>query len=225
LQPDRVLAYLNGVPVGDESLDDIIRVRAEFLVDYQNQALADRYVALLQRVREAEAGDDELVEAVAKSYFKLLSYKDEYEVARLHTQVGFLDSVKRDFGTGAKVRFHMAPPLLSRRKDARGRPLKSEFGGWILPGLRLLAGMRGLRGSRFDLFGMTAERRMERALIAEFEALIEATLPDLNADSAKQLCADVALYLDIRGYGPVKEQAVKDVHSRLSVRPSADVPS
>jgi indolepyruvate ferredoxin oxidoreductase len=223
--PDRVLAYLNGVPVGDESLDDIIRVRAEFLVDYQNQALADRYVALLQRVREAEAGDDELVEAVAKSYFKLLSYKDEYEVARLHTQVGFLDSVKRDFGTGAKVRFHMAPPLLSRRKDARGRPLKSEFGGWILPGLRLLAGMRGLRGSRFDLFGMTAERRMERALIAEFEALIEATLPDLNADSAKQLCADVALYLDIRGYGPVKEQAVKDVHSRLSVRPSADVPS
>jgi indolepyruvate ferredoxin oxidoreductase len=223
VDPDRVLAFLNGLPVGEEGLDDVIRVRTEFLIDYQNQALADRYLALLQRVRDTDFADDKLVEAVAKSYFKLLSYKDEYEVARLHTQTGFVDSLRRDFGAGAKLRFHMAPPLLSRRKDARGRPLKKEFGAWILPLLRLLARMRGLRGTPFDLFGYTAERRMERALIGEFEALVANALAGKDSDAAKQLRAKGAMYLDIRGYGPVKEQAVKDVHNRLSVRPSADV--
>jgi indolepyruvate ferredoxin oxidoreductase len=210
-------------PESDESLDDVISRRAEFLVSYQDQALADRYLALVQRVRDAEFSDDSLVEAVAKSYFKLLSYKDEYEVARLHTQTGFLDSVRRDFGNKAKLRFHMAPPGLSRKKDARGRPFKKEFGGWIVPVLRLLAGMRGLRGTRFDPFGYTAERRMERALIGEFEELVDKALLGDDPDKTRQSRSDIVMYQDIRGYGPVKEQAIKDVHGRLAVRPSADV--
>ena len=169
------------------------------------------------------AQDDRLTEAVARSYFKLLSYKDEYEVARLHTQAGFLESVREQFGSSARVRFHMAPPLLSRQKDSRGRPRKKEFGGWIVPLFRVLAHMRGLRGTAFDPFGLTTERRMERALIAEFETLIEAGLAQISAANIELLINDVACYMDIRGYGPVKEQAVKDVHARLSVRPSVHV--
>jgi indolepyruvate ferredoxin oxidoreductase len=222
VNPEKIPCRSGPWPRSDEGLENIINRRAKFLVGYQNQSLADRYLALLQRVRDAEFGDDALVEAVAKSYFKLLSYKDEYEVARLHTQTGFLDNIRRDFGPKAKVRFHMAPPLLSRQKDARGRPRKKEIGAWILPALRLLASMRGLRGTWLDVFGMTAERRKERALIAEFEALIDDALSGLTAETAEQLRANVALYMDVRGYGPVKELAVKDVHSRLSMRPSAD---
>jgi len=217
--PDRLPEWDDFGRDSDVSLDDIISRRAEFLVGYQNQALADRYMNLVQRVRDSETGNDGLVEAVAKSYFKLLSYKDEYEVARLHTSTGFLESVRRDYGSEAKVRFHLAPPVLNGQRDSRGRPRKKEFGAWLIPGFRILAAMRRLRGSRFDLFGMTAERRMERALIAEFEALIDTCLPKLSAENINQLRDDVALYMDVRGYGPVKEQAVEDVHARLSMRP------
>ena len=131
--PDTVQKLVDGEyeDTSNESLDDIIKRRREFLVAYQNENLAQRYDSLVNRTRESETGllgDDSLTTAVAKSYFKLLSYKDEYEVARLHTETGFLDRVKRDFGTGSRVRFHMAPPLIARKKDARGRPLKIEFG-------------------------------------------------------------------------------------------------
>ena len=221
--PERVRQFVDDALSKNENLDEIIKRRAEFLIDYQNRALADRFVNLVQRVRNATAGNDDLAEAVARSYFKLLSYKDEYEVARLHMQTGFLESVRKDFGSNAKVRFHLAPPLFNSQRDARGRPRKKEFGAWILPGFRLLAKMRRLRGTPLDLFGMTAERRMERELIAEFEAMIESRLPDLDEENVEQLRDDVALYNDIRGYGPVKEQAVEDVHAKLSVRLSAHV--
>jgi indolepyruvate ferredoxin oxidoreductase len=216
VDPEKIPCRSGPWPRSDEGLENIINRRAEFLVGYQNQNLADRYLALLQRVRDTEYGDDALVEAVAKSYFKLLSYKDEYEVARLHTQTGFLDGIRRDFGNKAKLRFHMAPPLFSHQKDARGRPRKKEIGAWIIPALRLLASLRGLRGTWFDLFGMTAERRMERALIAEFEALIENGLAELTAASAEQLRVAVALYMDVRGYGLVKEQAVQELREKLA---------
>ena len=222
VHPEMLTTMLDGDATSVESIDELIERRSAFLIDYQNQALADRFTRLLQRVRDT-AQDDRLTEAVARSYFKLLSYKDEYEVARLHTQAGFLESVREQFGSSARVRFHMAPPLLSRQKDSRGRPRKKEFGGWIVPLFRVLAHMRGLRGTAFDPFGLTTERRMERALIAEFETLIEAGLAQISAANIELLINDVACYMDIRGYGPVKEQAVKDVHARLSVRPSVNV--
>jgi indolepyruvate ferredoxin oxidoreductase len=203
----------------DKSLQDIVQRRADFLLDYQNQALADRYAALVERTRAAAQKidvDDELATAVARSYFKLLSYKDEYEVARLHTQTGFLEKVKRDFGGKAKLRFHLAPPLISRKKDARGRPRKKEFGAWMIPAFRLLAGLRGLRGSKLDLFGYTADRRIERALIVEFEETVSRLLSALNKENIDDATAIVQLYMDIRGYGPVKEQAVKDVRDKVS---------
>ena len=114
------------------------------------------------------------------------------------------------------MRFHLAPPLFSRKKDARGRPLKKEFGSWLKLPMRLLVSMRRLRGSPFDVFGYTAERRMERDLIREFEALIDTLLPKLNDDNVADATVLVGLYMDIRGYGPVKEQAVEEVRAKLA---------
>jgi indolepyruvate ferredoxin oxidoreductase len=202
----------------DESLQDIIKRRAEFLVAYQGQSLADKYTALVEKVQSEtdQLGDDSLTEAVARSYFKLLSYKDEYEVARLHTQTGFLEKLRRDFGSKAKVRFHLAPPLLGGKKDARGRPRKKEFGAWMIPAFRVLAKMRGLRGTKLDLFGYTAERRMERGLISEFETTVDKLLASLSADKIEEATAVVRLYMGIRGYGPVKEEAVKEVREKIN---------
>ncbi len=199
----------------DETLDEVIQRRADFLVDYQDQALADRYLALVQRVRDAEASDDALIEAVAKSYFKLLAYKDEYEVARLHTQTGFLDEIRATYGKNAKIRFHMAPPLIARKKDARGRPRKKEFGRGTITLLKLLASLRGLRGTPFDIFRFSHDRRAERALITEFEQRVDEMLGELSADNAEAMRETVSAYMDIRGYGPVKDQAIADVESRV----------
>ena len=199
-----------------ESLEDMIEARREFLVGYQNATLAERYVTLVEKVRAAEAslGDGEsLSRAVTQAWFRLLSYKDEYEVARLQTSPEFLASVHRDFGDSAKLRFHLAPPLLGGKKDARGRPLKREFGAWILPVFRLLARLKGLRGTAFDIFGYTAERRMERELITEFESLISDALPTLDAANCDELLTRVRAYLDVRGFGPVKEQSVQEMRA------------
>jgi indolepyruvate ferredoxin oxidoreductase len=187
-------------------------------VGYQNQALGARYESLLARVqeREAEIGNEKIFsDAVARSYFKLLSYKDEFEVARLHTRKEFIDSVRRDFGRKAKFRFHLAPPVLNSALDSRGRPRKKEFGAWMLPVFRVLASLRGLRGTVFDVFGYTAERRMERELIIEFEQLLEKLLPALDRDvhSATEI---VRLYMAIRGYGPVKEESAEKVRRQVA---------
>ena len=200
-----------------DALADIIRRRREFLVDYQDEALASRYERFVQQVRDAESalGSESLTTAVARSYFKLLAYKDEYEVARLHAQTGFLEQVRKDFGTGARVRFHLAPPALNGKRDARGRPLKKSFGAWMIPVFKMLAAMRGLRGTAFDLFGRTAERRMERALIPEFESTVERLLGVLSSETLDDAEQIAAAYMDIRGYGPVKEEAVAEVRERV----------
>jgi len=208
----------------DESVDAVIERRAGFLVGYQDAALAGRFRSLVEDARKAETaagGDGRLTKAVALSYFRLLSYKDEYEVARLHTRTGFIEGLKNEYGAGARIRFHLAPPILTTARDARGRPRKREFGAWLIPVFRLLAAMRRLRGSRFDLFGMTAERRMERALIREFEQRVEQLLSVLDAANLDLATEIVALYLDIRGYGPVKAQAADEVRTRVANKISA----
>lgn len=205
----------------DDSLDSIVNRRRDFLVGYQNEQLAERYAALVDRVRNRESelgGNDALTTAAAKSYFKLLSYKDEYEVARLHTRPEFIASVRAEFGAKAKFRFHLAPPILNAGLDARGRPRKKEFGAWILPVFRVLARLRGLRGTAFDIFGMTAERRMERKLIVEFEELIEELLPALRADGLQDAAERVGLYMNIRGFGPVKEKSVEEVRRQIRLQ-------
>ena len=201
-----------------ESLDEMIDRRTEFLRDYQDDALAKKYTDLVQKVRVAESKFNSgtgLSESVAKSYFKTLAYKDEYEVARLHSDSGFVDKIKQDYGSKAKIRFNLAPPLLPSGIDARGRPRKREFGAWIVPLFRILAKMKGLRGSRLDLFGMTAERKMERQLIVEFESTVENLLTILSADNLDIAIEAVDEYQQIRGYGLVKELAAADSRKKI----------
>jgi indolepyruvate ferredoxin oxidoreductase len=203
----------------DKNLESSIQRRAEFLVDYQDETLAKRYLALVRRVQQVESelgGSGRLADAVTRSYFKLLSYKDEYEVARLHTQTGFIEAIRKDYGDKVKLRFHLAPPILTGTMDARGRPRKKEFGAWAIPVFRLLASLRRLRGTKLDLFGLTAERRMERQLIVEFEDMMARLLAQASGDNLESMADVVVLYLDIRGYGPVKEQAVKEVRKRIA---------
>jgi indolepyruvate ferredoxin oxidoreductase len=214
-KPDVLANMLKNDKGQDETLDELIQRRADFLVGYQDQALADRFLDLVSRVREHQSSNDALVEAVAKSYFKLLAYKDEYEVARLHTETGFLADIRKNYGSKAKIRFHMAPPLLSRQRDSRGRPRKKQFGVGMTPLLKVLAKLRGLRGTPFDIFGYSRDRRVERALIVEFEQRLDKLLEQLNGDNADKTRDVVASYMDIRGYGPVKDAAIEDVHARL----------
>ncbi len=217
--PDKLGERLNPVSDTSEPLEAAISRRSDFLVEYQDQALADRYKQMLERVRTAEtrlSGSGELTRAVAKSYFKLLSYKDEYEVARLHTRKEFLDSVRAEFGSDAKLRYHLAPALLNTGIDARGRPRKKEFGGWMLHVFKLMAPLKVLRGTAFDVLGMTAERRTERQLIIEFEELIDEVLPVLREDRLQEAANLVALYMNIRGYGPVKNESIDLVRDQVA---------
>jgi indolepyruvate ferredoxin oxidoreductase len=200
-----------------ETLDEVIARRSTFLAQYQNSAYAMRYEATVARVRRAESalGSESLTDAVARALFKLMAYKDEYEVARLHTQSEFLHELRREFEGDFKVRYHLAPPFLPARKDARGRPRKRAFGPWIQVPFTLLARLRMLRGTPFDLFGYQSERRHERELIAWYETRIEAMLGKLNADSLPALVAAAKAPMEIRGYGLVKEAAIPKVKAEV----------
>lgn len=201
-----------------ESLDQVIARREAFLTDYQDLAWAQRYRDLVDRVRAAEQkiGSTDLADAVARSLFKLMSYKDEYEVARLHLDAGFRESLKESFEGDYRVVHHLAPPLLGGRKDARGRPLKRAFGPWIHAPFRLLARLKRLRGTAFDPFGYTAERRMERDLIGWYAALVEDLISQIGKTSPETLLALARAPMDIRGYGPVKEAAAAEVKAKVA---------
>ncbi len=179
-----------------KSLEDRIAFRADHLVKYQGKGLAKRYRKLVEGI-----GDDRLKEGVAKGYHKLLSYKDEYEVARL-----LLDTrakAKGTFDGDFEMSFHLAPPIVSK-EGSDGRPIKKTYGEGMLRWFRLLARLKGLRGTPLDLFGRTEERRMERALIAQYEADMAEWLPKAGPDVMDALVALAELPLQIRGFGPVK---------------------
>jgi indolepyruvate ferredoxin oxidoreductase len=203
-----------------ETLDDLIGARMKHLAAYQDARLAERYQTLVEGVRQAEQalGLIGLAREVALSYAKLLAYKDEYEVARLHTEAAFQSALERQFDGGYRLKFHLAPPLLAKRDPATGHLIKQQFGGWVLPLFRILARMKMLRGTRLDPFGYTAERRQERELIVQYETLVDELLAGLtpaNHDLAVRLAA---LAQDIRGFGHVKQarlQAVERTRAEL----------
>jgi indolepyruvate ferredoxin oxidoreductase len=204
----------------EETLEQLIDRRTQFLEAYQNAGYARRYSAFIDRIRAAEEaslpGSKALTTAAAKSLFKLMAYKDEYEVARLYMETGFLERLQAEFEGDFVVKYHLAPPILSSGKDARGRPLKRQFGPWIQPAFRLLARLKFLRGTAFDVFGYTRERRMERGLVGWYEALIAELLPRLGEETIEPIVKSAALPMQIRGYGPVKEIAVKDVQTEIA---------
>ena len=190
------------------SLDEIIARRVAFLTDYQDAAYAKRYADLVGKVRNAEQakapGSTDLSEAVARYAFKLMAYKDEYEVARLYTSGEFKRRIEQQFDGDYKIHFHLAPPLLAK-KNAQGQLMKREYGPWVFTAFKLMAKLRGLRGGTFDIFGYTEERKMERKLIADYFTTIDGLLAKLNGDNAK-LAAEIASVPEhIRGYGHVKE--------------------
>ena len=200
------------------SLDEMIARRRAELVKYQNEAYADRYADLVAKVRAAEerTGTDstDFTEAVARYYFKLLAYKDEYEVARLYTDGTFDAKLHKQFTGRYKLKLHLAPPLLSQRDPNTGRLIKREYGAWVLPMLKLVARFKGLRGTWLDPFGHTEERHVERKLIADYEALIG----DLSTRLSRQnhaLAVDLASIPEhIRGYGHVKAKSVAEAAKR-----------
>jgi indolepyruvate ferredoxin oxidoreductase len=189
------------------TLDEIVAVRAKHLTGYQNAALAERYKALVDRVRAAEqtTGLSGLAEAVARNYAKLLSYKDEYEVARLYADAAFDAQVSGQFEGDYKLKFHLAPPLFSSRDPKTGHLIKQEFGAWMLPAFRMLAKLKGLRGTTFDLFGYTQERRTERALIGQYEVLVAELLTGLSPANHALAVKLASIPDDIKGYGHIKD--------------------
>jgi indolepyruvate ferredoxin oxidoreductase len=180
-----------------KSLEEQIAYRADHLTRYQNARLARRYRRMVDAIQDAH-----LREAVAKGYHKLLAYKDEFEVARLHLETQA--KARAEFEGDFTLRYHLAPPLLPGR-DGGGRPKKREFGAWIARAFPLLARLKPLRGTPFNPFGHTAERRMERALIAQYEADMAIWLPKAGSVDRDTLLALAELPLSIRGFGPVKE--------------------
>jgi indolepyruvate ferredoxin oxidoreductase len=189
------------------NVDEMIAKRVAFLTDYQNAAYAQQYKAFVEKVRAAEAplNSKKLTEAVARYLFKLMAYKDEYEVARLHTDKSFLDKVAAQFEGDYTLNYHLAPPLTAKKND-KGELQKSQFGPWMLTGFKVLARLKGLRGTALDVFGKTEERQTERALIGEYRASIDEVLATLNPSNLA-LAADIArIPEEIRGYGHVKER-------------------
>ena len=191
------------------------------LTGYQNAALARRYQALVERVRLAEqkkTGKTGLAEAVARNYAKLLAYKDEYEVARLHADTAFQAQLNQQFEGGYKLKFHLAPPLFSSRDPRTGHLIKKEFGAWMLPAFKMLSKLKVLRGTTLDLFGYTKERKVERALIGEYEALVDELLLGLTPANHALAARLASVPEDIRGYGHVK-----DAHLEKAKRKQAEL--
>jgi indolepyruvate ferredoxin oxidoreductase len=202
LEPAQVIEFKKR-----ETLETLVARRREFLTAYQDAAYADAYAAFVERVRQAESplGKTTLSEAVARYLFKLMAYKDEYEVARLHTETGFREKIDAMFEGDYKVNYHLAPPLTARRND-KGELQKKKFGPAMHLAFRVLSTLRGLRGTPFDIFGRTEERKTERALIAEYRASIEQVLAALGADNHALAVEIARIPEQIKGFGHVKER-------------------
>jgi indolepyruvate ferredoxin oxidoreductase len=199
------------------SLDEVIARRIAFLTEYQNAKYARRYSDFVAKVRAVEAtkapGSTDLSEAVARYFFKLMAYKDEYEVARLYTSGDFKRRLQQQFEGDYKIHFHLAPPLLAK-KNAQGQLVKKEYGSWVFTAFKLMATLRGLRGTPLDVFGYTAERRGERTLIGEYEKTVSGLFDKLDAGNV-DLAADIASIPEhIRGYGHVKEAHLHKAKAR-----------
>lgn len=214
IDPAAVNALVTPQQVANDSLKlsqsfaETVERREAFLTDYQSKRYARRYRKWVDKVEAAEAakapGLSGLAEAVARYLFKLMAYKDEYEVARLYTDTAFIDRVKGSFDGDLHFEFHLAPPLLAKRNPQTGEPKKMNFGPWMLKVFRVLAKLKFVRGTPFDIFGYSAERLTERQLIADYEALLEKIMAELTPYNHQTAVALASIPEKIRGFGPVK---------------------
>jgi len=211
----RIAAGEASDPTPPSSLETVIAKRTDYLSDYQNAAYGEQYRTFVQKVADAEtkivgsAGG--LADSVARGYFKLLAYKDEYEVARLMTRPDFLAEIEDAFDGDTKITFHLAPPFLAAPASGNG---KRQYGPWMINAMRLLANFKGLRGTALDPFGYQAERRVERALVDQYRNDVEQLLGKLTEDNLQD-AIEVAQSPDaIRGYGRVKTAAIAKVRDQ-----------
>ena len=219
ITPAQPIAKVHALP---QTLDNVIEQNISWLTDYQNADYAERYQEAVKKIRIREAALPiakglRLTHAVARNLAKLMAYKDEYEVARLYVDPAFTEKLKSQFegepGKDYQLHFHLAPPLLAR-KNERGELIKKQYGPWVMSVFKILARMKGLRGTALDIFGKTQERRMERKLIEDYFLLIDelcGSLTDQNLATAIELAR---LPEDIRGFGHVKEKNLVQVQTR-----------
>lgn len=214
VKPRELLAFAQlEAPTAPVDLDALVERGRRLLTDYQDAAYANSFTDFMSRLETTVEGRavsaQPFLRAVAEQMARLMAYKDEYEVARLYSLPAFREGLAAQFDGDYKVSLNLAPPLLSWRRDARtGRPKKIAFGAWIFPVFKLLAGMKRLRGTPFDIFGMTAERRMERGLIGEYRELVMTLAKGLSADNIDRAAEIAGAARLIAGYGPVKEAGV-----------------
>jgi indolepyruvate ferredoxin oxidoreductase len=200
------------------TLPEIVAKRVELLTAYQDKGYAERYRRFVERVtsveKERARGRSGLAEAVAKSLYKLMAYKDEYEVARLYTDGEFLKKLSAQFEGDYTLSFHLAPPLFADRDADSGQLKKREYGPWMLSAFRVLASLKKLRGTPLDVFGYTEERRMERRLIAEYEATVDSLLATLDQNNHGLAVQIASVPETMRGFGHVKEKNVMAAKAR-----------
>jgi len=198
----------------NSDIEEFIQSRMDHLEAYQDTAYAHRFRTLVDATRYVEAklhpGQTKLTHAVANAFSHLLAYKDEYEISRLHSDGQFMSELKKRYGENFKLSYHLSPPILAHREPVTGVPYKMEFGNWILPVFKVLAHLKFLRGGPFDIFGYTAERRMERSLIEEFEKRTHILLSDLQKANYECAIAIIESYLAIKGFGHVKVRSIKE---------------
>jgi len=193
-----------------ESLDKVVQRRVAFLTAYQNSAYANQYEKLVQQVKQAEeklGKGNKLTMAVAKYAFKLMAYKDEYEVARLYTDGEFMEKLRAQFEGDFSIEFNLAPPLFSK-KDSAGHLVKARYGSWVWHGFKVLAKFKSLRGTALDVFGYTAERKAERQLAADYREMVLGLIANLDTENLDAALALANLPEQVRGFGHVKEQAM-----------------
>jgi indolepyruvate ferredoxin oxidoreductase len=209
IQPSQVIQFKKR-----ESLEDLIADRMTRLTDYQDKAYALLYQGIVEKVRATEAplGKTLLSETVARQLYRLMAYKDEYEVARLHTQTGFVERIQNSFEGDFKVHYHLAPPLWSKL-NSQGELVKKKFGPIMLTGFKVLAKLKGLRGTKLDYFGKTEERQTERALIREYMQHIDRVLGSLSSETHTHALAVAKVPENIKGYGHVKERNIRAARS------------
>ncbi|NIX77987.1 indolepyruvate ferredoxin oxidoreductase family protein [Microvirga terricola] len=219
-EPEVIATFMRGLKSSteelkiSETLDEVIARRVAFLESYQNKSYGRRYRSLVERMREVESkvmpSSTALTDAVARSLFKLMAYKDEYEVARLYTDGHFERQVAATFeGENLRYEFHLAPPLLARKDPVTGLPRKMSFGPWIMKAFKVLAALKPLRGTPLDVFGYTHERRTERQLIRDYVVLVEEIVNHLSAANHATAIGLANIPQKIRGFGHIKERHLK----------------
>ncbi|HAJ45919.1 MAG TPA: indolepyruvate ferredoxin oxidoreductase family protein, partial [Alphaproteobacteria bacterium] len=234
--PERAeaLAGLKEAPKAPQSFEELVARRVKMLTDYQNAEYAQTYREIVEGARETERrkapGMTGFGEMVARGLYKLMAYKDEYEVARLYTDGNFLSRLKKEFDGDYTMNFHMAPPLLAPKDPDTGLPHKIAMGPWMMTGFRVLAALKGLRGGWLDVFGYTGERRLERQMIGDYKAVIAELVQALSPATHSLAVKIAGLALDIKGYGHIKhrnyEKAMADQVKLLAqFRAAASAPA